>query len=325
MVAELGIFFLILTLVFSSFGFLQPILSNISKNILLFSQEKLSVLIFTFTLLSFFCLAYSFIVSDFSLNVVVNNSNTQLPIIYKITGVWGNHEGSILLWLLVMTFFGFLFSIQNIKNKDIKIKTLYVQNTLIFLIGLFIVLTSNPFERSFPPEIEGSDLNPLLQDPGLIIHPPLLYLGYVGFSIVYSISLAVLLFKIKKDDFVNVLRPWVFASWTFLTLGIGLGSWWAYYELGWGGFWFWDPVENASLLPWLTASALLHTILISSKRKLLLKWTLLLSIITFTLSLLGTFLVRSGVLISVHAFANDPSRGLFILLLLILEGWAIVA
>ena len=215
-------------------------------------------------------------------------------------------------------FFGFLFSIQNIKNKDIKIKTLYVQNTLIFLIGLFIVLTSNPFERSFPPEIEGSDLNPLLQDPGLIIHPPLLYLGYVGFSIVYSISLAVLLFKIKKDDFVNVLRPWVFASWTFLTLGIGLGSWWAYYELGWGGFWFWDPVENASLLPWLTASALLHTILISSKRKLLLKWTLLLSIITFTLSLLGTFLVRSGVLISVHAFANDPSRGLFILLLLLL-------
>ena len=182
---------------------------------------------------------------------------------------------------------------------------------------MFVVLTSNPFERSYPPEIEGSDLNPLLQDPGLIIHPPLLYLGYVGFSIVYSISLAVLIFKIKKDDFVSVLRPWVFASWTFLTLGIGLGSWWAYYELGWGGFWFWDPVENASLLPWLTASALLHTILISSKRKLLLKWTLLLSIITFTLSLLGTFLVRSGVLISVHAFANDPSRGLFILLLLL--------
>ena len=317
MVAELGIYFLILTLVFSSFGFLQPTISYINKNLLIFSQEKLSVLIFTFTLLSFFCLAYSFIISDFSLNVVTNNSNTQLPTIYKITGVWGNHEGSILLWLLVMTFFGFLFSIQNIKKKDIKVKTLYVQNTLIFLISLFVVLTSNPFERSYPPEIEGSDLNPLLQDPGLIIHPPLLYLGYVGFSIVYSISLAVLIFKIKKDDFVNVLRPWVFASWTFLTLGIGLGSWWAYYELGWGGFWFWDPVENASLLPWLTASALLHTILISSKRKLLLKWTLLLSIITFTLSLLGTFLVRSGVLISVHAFANDPSRGLFILLLLL--------
>ena len=213
-------------------------------------------------------------------------------------------------------FFWFFIFIQKIDKTDIKIKTLYVQNTLIFLISLFIVLTSNPFQKSFPPEVEGSDLNPLLQDPGLIIHPPLLYLGYVGFSIVYSISLAVLLFKIKHENFISVLKPWVFASWTFLTLGIGLGSWWAYYELGWGGFWFWDPVENASLLPWLTASALLHTMLISSKRKLLLKWTLLLSIITFTLSLLGTFLVRSGVLISVHAFANDPSRGLFILLLL---------
>ena len=164
-----------------------------------------------------------------------------------------------------MTFFGFLFSIQEINNKEIKTKTLYIQNSLIFLISLFIILTSNPFQRSFPPEIEGSDLNPLLQDPGLIIHPPLLYLGYVGFSIVYSISLAVLLFKINSNDFVKVLKPWVFASWTFLTLGIGLGSWWAYYELGWGGFWFWDPVENASLLPWLTASALLHTIIISEK------------------------------------------------------------
>ena len=318
MIAELGIFFLILTLVFSSFGFIQPILSNVKINFFSFSQEKLSTLIFTFTFISFVCLTYSFIISDFSLNVVTKNSNTELPLIYKITGVWGNHEGSILLWLLVMTFFGFLFSIQKIDKTDIKIKTLYVQNTLIFLISLFIVLTSNPFQKSFPPEVEGSDLNPLLQDPGLIIHPPLLYLGYVGFSIVYSISLAVLLFKIKHENFISVLKPWVFASWTFLTLGIGLGSWWAYYELGWGGFWFWDPVENASLLPWLTASALLHTMLISSKRKLLLKWTLLLSIITFTLSLLGTFLVRSGVLISVHAFANDPSRGLFILLLLFL-------
>ena len=318
MIAELGIFFLILTMVFSSFGFFQPILSNFNESFNFFPQEKLSILIFVFTLLSFFCLTFSFVISDFSLNVVTKNSNTQLPIIYKITGVWGNHEGSILLWLLVMTFFGFLFSIQKIENNNIKIKTLYIQNTLIFLISLFIILTSNPFQRNFPPEIEGSDLNPLLQDPGLIIHPPLLYLGYVGFSIVYSISLAVLLFKIKNDDFVKVLKPWIFASWTFLTLGIGLGSWWAYYELGWGGFWFWDPVENASLLPWLTASALLHTILISGKRRLLLKWTLLLSIITFTLSLLGTFLVRSGVLISVHAFANDPSRGLFILILLLL-------
>ena len=315
MIAEFGIFFLVLTLVFSSFGFISPVISSFNRSIF-FPQEKISTLTFIFTFLSFICLTYSFVISDFSLNVVTNNSNTQLPIIYKITGVWGNHEGSILLWLLVMTFFGFLFSIQTIDDRDIKIKTLYIQNTLIFSISLFVILTSNPFQRVFPPEIEGSDLNPLLQDPGLIIHPPLLYLGYVGFSIVYSISLAVLLFKIKNEDFVKVLKPWVFASWTFLTLGIGLGSWWAYYELGWGGFWFWDPVENASLLPWLTASALLHTIIISGKKKLFLKWTLLLSIITFTLSLLGTFLVRSGVLISVHAFANDPSRGLFILLLL---------
>ena len=317
MIAEFGIFFLILTLLFSSLGFLSPLLSWANKKFVDISQEQISVLNFFFTLLSFLCLTYSFISSDFSLLVVSSNSNTELPFIYKITGVWGNHEGSILLWLLVMTFFGFLFSLQRTEEKNIKKNSLCIQNTLIFLICLFVIFTSNPFDRIFPPEIEGSDLNPLLQDPGLIIHPPLLYLGYVGFSIVYSISLAVLIFNFKSETFVKVLKPWVFASWTFLTLGIGLGSWWAYYELGWGGFWFWDPVENASLLPWLTASALLHTIIISGKKKLLLKWTLLLSIITFTLSLLGTFLVRSGVLISVHAFANDPSRGVFILLLLL--------
>ena len=317
MIAEFGIFFLILTLLFSSLGFLSPLLSWANKKFVDISQEQISVLNFFFTLLSFLCLTYSFISSDFSLLVVSSNSNTELPFIYKITGVWGNHEGSILLWLLVMTFFGFLFSLQRTKEKNLKKNSLCIQNTLIFLICLFVIFTSNPFDRIFPPEIEGSDLNPLLQDPGLIIHPPLLYLGYVGFSIVYSISLAVLIFNFKSETFVKVLKPWVFASWTFLTLGIGLGSWWAYYELGWGGFWFWDPVENASLLPWLTASALLHTIIISGKKKLLLKWTLLLSVITFTLSLLGTFLVRSGVLISVHAFANDPSRGVFILLLLL--------
>ena len=317
MIAEFGIFFLILTLLFSSLGFLSPLLSWANKKFVNISQEQISVLNFFFTLLSFLCLTYSFISSDFSLLVVSSNSNTELPFIYKITGVWGNHEGSILLWLLVMTFFGFLFSLQRTKEKNIKKNSLCIQNTLIFLICLFVIFTSNPFDRIFPPEIEGSDLNPLLQDPGLIIHPPLLYLGYVGFSIVYSISLAVLIFNFKSETFVKVLKPWVFASWTFLTLGIGLGSWWAYYELGWGGFWFWDPVENASLLPWLTASALLHTIIISGKKKLLLQWTLLLSVITFTLSLLGTFLVRSGVLISVHAFANDPSRGVFILLLLL--------
>ena len=322
MTAEFGIFFLVLTFVISSLGFFSTITSGNKKKFLtLIHHEKISLLLFFFTILSFFCLTYSFLISDFSLNVVAKNSNSQLPTIYKITGVWGNHEGSILLWLLVMTFFGFLFSNSKIPDQNLKIQTLSVHNSLIFLVCSFVIFTSNPFERSFPPPIEGSDLNPLLQDPGLIIHPPMLYLGYVGFSIVYSISLAVLMVK-KKTNFIEILKPWVFMSWIFLTAGIGLGSWWAYYELGWGGFWFWDPVENASLLPWLTASALIHTIMISSKKNLLINWTLLLSIITFLLSLLGTFLVRSGVLVSVHAFASDPTRGIFILLMLIIVSFS---
>ena len=318
MVAEIGLLFLILTFVVSSISTVKLIIQD-TKYLSLteISDTKISLLIFLFSLFSFSCLTYSFINSDFSLDIISKNSNSQLPLIYKITGVWGNHEGSILLWLLVMTFFGFLFSISNIQNQELYNKTLMIQNSLIFLFSSFIIFTSNPFVRTFPPSIEGSDLNPLLQDPGLAIHPPMLYLGYVGFSIVYSISLAALMIP-KKINFVGILKPWVFISWVFLTAGIGLGSWWAYYELGWGGFWFWDPVENASLLPWLTASALIHTVIISSKKDILINWTLLLSIVTFLLSLLGTFLVRSGVLVSVHAFANDPTRGIFILIMLIL-------
>ena len=318
MVAEIGLLFLILTFVVSSISTVKLIIKD-TKYLSLteISDTKISLLIFLFSLFSFSCLTYSFINSDFSLDIISKNSNSQLPLIYKITGVWGNHEGSILLWLLVMTFFGFLFSISNIQNQELYNKTLMIQNSLIFLVSSFIIFTSNPFVRTFPPSIEGSDLNPLLQDPGLAIHPPMLYLGYVGFSIVYSISLAALMIP-KKINFVGILKPWVFISWVFLTAGIGLGSWWAYYELGWGGFWFWDPVENASLLPWLTASALIHTVIISSKKDILINWTLLLSIVTFLLSLLGTFLVRSGVLVSVHAFANDPTRGIFILIMLIL-------
>ena len=318
MVAEIGLLFLILTFVVSSISTVKLIIQD-TKYLSLteISDTKISLLIFLFSLFSFSCLTYSFINSDFSLDIISKNSNSQLPLIYKITGVWGNHEGSILLWLLVMTFFGFLFSISNIQNQELYNKTLMIQNSLVFLVSSFIVFTSNPFVRTFPPSIEGSDLNPLLQDPGLAIHPPMLYLGYVGFSIVYSISLAALMIP-KKINFVGILKPWVFISWVFLTAGIGLGSWWAYYELGWGGFWFWDPVENASLLPWLTASALIHTVIISSKKDILMNWTLLLSIVTFLLSLLGTFLVRSGVLVSVHAFANDPTRGIFILIMLIL-------
>ena len=316
MFAELGIFFLILTFLISSLGFVIPLYSgNLNQPI---TQTKISKLIFCCTLSSFFLLTYCFITSDFSLEVVQKNSNSQLPMIYKITGVWGNHEGSILLWLLIMTFFGLLLSNQKKINTNLKEITLSIQNTLIFLVSSFILWTSNPFERSFPPSIDGADLNPLLQDPGLIIHPPFLYLGYVGFSIVYSLALAILILNQNKKEFFQNLRPWIFISWTFLTCGIGLGSWWAYYELGWGGFWFWDPVENASLLPWLTASALLHTVIISSKNSSLQNWTIFLSITTFLLSLLGTFLVRSGVLVSVHAFANDPTRGIFILLLLMI-------
>ena len=316
MIAELGIFFLILTLIISSFGFVIPLFNLFNR--IEITQKKISELNFLCTFLAFFLLTYCFATSDFSLNVVERNSNSQLPLIYKITGVWGNHEGSILLWLLVMTFFGYIFSYQKKIDENLREKTLNIQNSLIFVISLFIILTSNPFERTFPPAIDGADLNPLLQDPGLIIHPPFLYLGYVGSSIVFSISLGILILNNNKTEYFNVLKPWIFLSWTFLTCGIGLGSWWAYYELGWGGFWFWDPVENASLLPWLTSSALIHTIIISTQRKTLQNWTIFLCIITFLLSLLGTFLVRSGILVSVHAFANDPSRGIFILLLLLI-------
>lgn len=314
MASEFGFIFLTLTLIASSLSFFEICIKNFKSNFFSISQIKIADLIFFFTLVSFVCLAYSFINSDFTLNVISKNSNSQLPLIYKFTGVWGNHEGSILLWLLVMTFFGFLFSKSNLASENFKNETLKVQNGLCFLMTSFIIFSSNPFEKSFPPPVEGADLNPLLQDPGLAIHPPFLYLGYVGFSIIYSISIVAL--SNKSDVFIKILKPWVFMSWIFLTCGIGLGSWWAYYELGWGGFWFWDPVENASLLPWLTASALLHTIVIADKKKIFINWTIVLSILTFILSLLGTFLVRSGVLVSVHAFANDPTRGVYILLLL---------
>ena len=317
MISELGIVFLFLALILTSFSFIKLNLSFLNINFSSLCNLKITNIVFVLIFSSFIILTYSFTNSDFSLDVVVNNSNSQLPFIYKVTGVWGNHEGSILLWLLVMAFFGFIFSkIRNINN-EFKELVLTIQNSLIFLVSLFIFFTSNPFQKSFPPKIEGVDLNPLLQDPGLAIHPPFLYLGYVGFSIVYSISLALISNK-SNFKFIGILKPWVFISWTFLTIGIGLGSWWAYYELGWGGFWFWDPVENASLLPWLTASTLLHTILLADKNSLFFKWTIFLAIFTFILSLLGTFLVRSGVLVSVHAFANDPSRGLFILFLLLI-------
>ena len=261
MIAELGLIFLIFSMVFSFFQILQPVGKNFFNSKII---DELSVYIklanttFFVTLFSFLCLTYSFIVSDFSLLITTQNSNSELPLLYKITGVWGNHEGSILLWLLVMTFFNFLLAKSNIEDSELKKTILIVQGSLCFLISLFIILTSNPFDRVFPPEIEGRDLNPLLQDPGLAIHPPFLYLGYVGFSIVYSMAIGALIKRRITKEFISLMKPWIYLSWTFLTCGIGLGSWWAYHEFGWGGFWVWEPVENACLLPWCNGTAFLH-------------------------------------------------------------------
>ena len=268
--------------------------------------------------LAFAALVQAYVVSDFSVANVVRNSHTAKPLLYKISGAWGNHEGSMLLWVLILAVFGAgVAAFGNNLPQTLRARVLGIQG----LIGLgflaFILFTSNPFERIDPPPFDGDDLNPLLQDPGLAFHPPLLYLGYVGFSVTFSFAIAALIEGRVDAAWARWVRPWTLASWCFLTLGISLGSWWAYYELGWGGFWFWDPVENASFMPWLLGTALLHSAIVTEKRDALKSWTLLLAILAFSLSLLGTFLVRSGVLTSVHAFAQDPARGLFILAFLI--------
>lgn len=247
--------------------------------------------------------------NDFSVAVVADHSSLALPVLYKITGAWGNHEGSMLLWVLVLSSFGLALAAA---RKEMT-HAVAIQASLAAGVLLFILLTSNPFARRFPPPPDGNAFNPILQDVALAIHPPLLYVGYVGFSIVFSLAVAALLNGQSGREFARTLRPWILASWSSLTIGIGLGSWWAYRELGWGGFWFWDPVENASLLPWLAGTALLHSNIVLQKRGQLGAWVILLSILTFGLSLLGTFLVRSGALTSVHSFATDPARGLFIL------------
>jgi cytochrome c-type biogenesis protein CcmF len=268
--------------------------------------------------LAFAALVQAYVTSDFSIANVVRNSHTAKPLLYKITGAWGNHEGSMLLWALILALFGAgVATFGGNLPPTLRARVLGVQG----LIGLgflaFILFTSNPFERVERPPFDGDDLNPLLQDPGLAFHPPLLYLGYVGLSVSFSFAIAALIEGRVDAAWARWVRPWTLASWCFLTLGIALGSWWAYYELGWGGFWFWDPVENASFMPWLLATALLHSAIVTEKRDALKSWTLLLAILAFSLSLLGTFLVRSGVLTSVHAFAQDPARGLFILAFLI--------
>jgi cytochrome c-type biogenesis protein CcmF len=266
---------------------------------------------------SFTTLTYAFVVSDFSLNLVVANSHSDKPLLYKITGVWGNHEGSMLLWLLILVLFGACASwFGGNLPTSLRARVLGVQASVCVAFYAFILLTSNPFERLDFPPFDGRDLNPLLQDPGLAFHPPFLYLGYVGLSMSFSFAIAALLEGRVDAAWGRWVRPWTLAAWLFLTIGIALGSWWAYYELGWGGFWFWDPVENASFMPWLLAAALLHSAIVVEKRESLKAWTILLAILAFGFSLLGTFIVRSGVLTSVHAFANDPERGVFILMIL---------
>ena len=263
---------------------------------------------------AFLSLTAAYVTSDFSVLNVVENSHSTKPLIYKISGVWGNHEGSMLLWVLILALFGSVVALsKNSIPVRLQANTLAVQAAITIAFLLFVLMTSNPFTRVVPAPVEGQDLNPLLQDPGLAIHPPLLYIGYVGFSISFAFACAALIDGRIDAVWARIVRPWTLGAWAFLTLGIAMGSYWAYYELGWGGWWFWDPVENASLMPWLAGTALLHSTVVMEKRDALKVWTILLAILTFSLSLLGTFLVRSGVLTSVHSFAVDPERGTFIL------------
>ncbi|KWV42855.1 cytochrome C biogenesis protein CcmF [Rhizobium altiplani] len=278
-----------------------------------------SLAMFALVAFSFGVLTYAHVVSDFSVANVWENSHSLVPLLFKLSGVWGNHEGSMMLWLLILVLFSALVALFGRNLPDtLRANVLAVQAWISVAFILFILLTSNPFMRLDPAPAEGKDLNPVLQDVGLAIHPPLLYLGYVGFSVCFSFAVAALLEGRIDAAWARWVRPWTLAAWTFLTLGIAMGSYWAYYELGWGGWWFWDPVENASFMPWLAGTALLHSALVMEKREALKIWTVLLAILTFSLSLMGTFLVRSGVLTSVHAFASDPTRGVFVLFILLI-------
>ena len=281
------------------------------------SIYNLSLLQTTFTIISFLTLVAGFIYSDFSIVNVYENSHTAKPLFYKIVGAWGNHEGSLLLWINILVLFSYLFLIFNQKhNKNFRLYTLISQNFLILGFVIFLLFNSNPFSSIYPIPSEGLGLNPILQDPALAIHPPLLYIGFVGCSIYFSAAIGSILSEYNGKQFAISIKSWVQISWVFQTLGITVGSIWAYYELGWGGFWFWDPVENASLLPWFAISALMHSVMVLEKRNALYEWVIILCLLTFILSVTGTFLVRSGILNSVHTFANDPSRGLYILLFL---------
>ena len=325
MAPYLGNFALWLSLCFAVFQFINSSIKN-NNSILQFNKIAVNGLLFC-SLVSFFSLMYSHVVSDFSLINVFQNSHTTKPLLYKISGVWGNHEGSMLLWILVLTIFNFfIFKLYNQTNSKFVSKVLETQALITVGFVLFTILTSNPFERMDVVQTNGLGFNPILQDPALAIHPPLLYIGYVGFSAAFSMSIATLsLGNNEKILWYSYMKPFVIAAWTFLTIGIALGSVWAYYELGWGGWWFWDPVENASFMPWLLGTALLHSLITVEKKKSLQSWVLLLSILAFLLSVVGTFLVRSGILTSVHTFALDPSRGIYILAFTaILGGYSLI-
>jgi len=315
MIAEVGQFVLVLALALAVVQATLPLIGAARGDAALMTlAERTAIGQAAALLIAFAALTYAFVVSDFSLEVVYLNSHSLKPMLYKVSGVWGNHEGSMLLWVLVLALFSaavVLFG-RNLP-PTLKARVLAVQAMVGVCFLAFVIFTSNPFARLSPAPLDGNGLNPLLQDPGLAFHPPLLYLGYVGFSMAFSFAVAALIEGRVDAAWGRWVRPWTLAAWTFLTAGIALGSWWAYYELGWGGWWFWDPVENASFIPWLFGTALLHSAIVVEKRDALKSWTILLAIITFSMSLLGTFLVRSGVLTSVHAFAVDPERGVFIL------------
>ncbi|KAB0480761.1 heme lyase CcmF/NrfE family subunit [Vibrio chagasii] len=316
MIAEIGHFAMILSLGLALLLSVLPLYGAARNNTLLMNSARpLSWGMFGFLAISFFILCYAFYTNDFTIQYVASNSNSQLPWYYRITAVWGAHEGSLLLWVLIQA--GWTVAVATFSRgmpQESVARVLAIMGLISVGFLLFIIVTSNPFLRTLPFfPVDGRDLNPLLQDPGLIIHPPMLYMGYVGFSVAFSFAIASLMSGRLDTAWARWSRPWTIAAWLFLTVGIALGSWWAYYELGWGGWWFWDPVENASFMPWLAGTALMHSLAVTEKRGTFKAWTVLLAISAFSLSLLGTFLVRSGILVSVHAFASDPARGMFIL------------
>ena len=314
MIPEIAHFFLITTACCAFLGCTLPLFSKFR-----FTAMSLSYGACFSATLSLLLLAYSFYVDDFSVLYIAQHSNTHLPVFFKIAATWGGHEGSLLFWVFAITIWSASIGFVNRNHHPLYIsRVLIVMNALVFAFALMTLFSSNPFERIFPAPLEGRDLNPMLQDIGLIFHPPLLYIGYVGFSGAFAFAVAALTMPNLNIPWAKLSRVWTLIAWVMLTTGIALGAWWAYYELGWGGWWFWDPVENASLLPWLTGTALLHSLMASEKRKALISWSLLLAIFTFCLSILGTFVVRSGVLTSVHAFAVDPERGSILLIILAL-------